>query len=50
MKNGSFLIENATKRNEGKFLCQVTNGIGGTKTFSFIKYTIRCFAIHLIVP
>lgn len=29
MNNGSFLIENVTKKNEGKFLCQVTNGIGG---------------------
>lgn len=39
MHNGSFLIENVTKKNEGKFLCQVTNGIGGerVKELNFFK-------------
>lgn len=45
LNNGSFLIENATKKNEGTFLCQVTNGIGGVH-FLRLFYSCLHFCVY----
>jgi Down syndrome cell adhesion molecule len=40
LKNGSLIIQNATKKHEGNYLCQASNGIGGGLS-KLLKVTVH---------